>query len=226
MTTAKQALAAGDPADILGIGQFCHFDHSGRGTHAVEPQRHFHRNDRQRPDIVGARRLSSSDGYSGKSGQSQENCGFDSGQSRYRIGHSGNSIRDHQSQLCPNDFEIPQSAKVPEPGLEFWRNMYEERAAIREYNGGYLRSEAELLGWRELQCRWHMAHCQPAAAGVCAGCDQPIGNENVIVMLDGNRVHDRNGHACLIRYGQRWRDAATKALIALGLRPPGALRSA
>jgi hypothetical protein len=41
-----------------------------------------------------------------------------------------------------------------------------------------------------------MAHCEPGAAGVCAGCQQPIGTENVIVMVDGNRCHDGAG-ACL-----------------------------
>jgi hypothetical protein len=65
-----------------------------------------------------------------------------------------------------------------------------------------------------------MAHCEPAAAGICAGCQQPIGSDDVIVMIGGNRCHDRAGHACLIRHGERWRNAATAALIALGLQPP------
>jgi hypothetical protein len=76
--------------------------------------------------------------------------------------------------------------------------MYRERAAIRHRDRGYPLSKAELLAWRELECRWHMAHCEAPAAGVCAGCRQPIGTEIVIVMIDGNRCHDRAGHACLI----------------------------
>jgi hypothetical protein len=44
----------------------------------------------------------------------------------------------------------------------------------------------------------------------------------VILLIDGNRCHDRAGHGCLIRYGERWRNAATAALIALGLQPPNA----
>jgi hypothetical protein len=113
-----------------------------------------------------------------------------------------------------------------ETGLEYWRRIYRERAAIRQYDYGYPREDAELLAWRELECRWHLAHSQPAAAGVCAGCGQPMGDQSVILMIDGNRVHDRDGHACLIRYGERWRSTAAKALIALGLRPPGALGAA
>jgi hypothetical protein len=39
---------------------------------------------------------------------------------------------------------------------------------------------------------------------------------------DGNRVHldDAHGLDCVIRYGERWRGAATRALVAMGLRPP------
>jgi hypothetical protein len=45
-------------------------------------------------------------------------------------------------------------------------------------------------------------------------------------MIDGNRVHLAILD-CLIRHGERWRAAATRALIAMGLQPPageGALR--
>jgi hypothetical protein len=38
--------------------------------------------------------------------------------------------------------------------------------------------------------------------------------------MDGNRVHLADGYDCLIRYGARWRGAATRALIAMGLVPP------
>jgi hypothetical protein len=65
-----------------------------------------------------------------------------------------------------------------------------------------------------------MSRGEPAAGVFCARRQQPIGSEDVILLIGGNRVHDRNGHACLIRYGERWRSAATAALIALGLQPP------
>jgi hypothetical protein len=58
---------------------------------------------------------------------------------------------------------------------------------------------------------------------LCAGCRRPIGNAEALDMIDGNRVHLAILD-CLIRHGERWRAAATRALIAIGLRPPvGAL---
>jgi hypothetical protein len=38
-------------------------------------------------------------------------------------------------------------------GPEFWRELHEERAAIRQFDGGYRRDEAERLAWGELQIR-------------------------------------------------------------------------
>ena len=130
------------------------------------------------------------------------------------------SFRDDRSQVGFDEFDIPTSRDNAEIQLEFWCWMYRERAVIRQRDRGYPFSKAELLAWRELECRWHMAHCEPAAAGVCAGCQQPIGGEGIILLIDGNRVHDRNGHGCLIQYGGRWRNAAAAALIAIGLQPP------
>ena len=65
---------------------------------------------------------------------------------------------------------------------------------------------------------WRMANRLPQVFVLAAR--QPIGAENVILLIDGNRCHDRAGHACLIRYGTRWRNAAAAALTALGLQPP------
>jgi hypothetical protein len=54
----------------------------------------------------------------------------------------------------------------------------------------------------------------------CAGCRRPIGTETVLDLIDGSRVHLDGGNACLIQHAKRWRAAATRALVALGLRPP------
>jgi hypothetical protein len=37
---------------------------------------------------------------------------------------------------------------------------------------------------------------------------------------DQNRVHLDDALGCLIRYGQRWRGDATRALVAMGLPKP------
>jgi hypothetical protein len=133
-----------------------------------------------------------------------------------------------------------KAIKATEPGLQslsslmsrsemnysdpgFWRELHEERVAVRQYNGGYRRDEAEGLAWGELQNRWHMTRGERVSRELCAGCRRPIGNAEALDMIDGNRVHLAILD-CLIRHGERWRAAATRALIAIGLRPPvGAL---
>jgi hypothetical protein len=101
-----------------------------------------------------------------------------------------------------------------------WRDLYEERAAIREYDGGYSRPEAERLAWGEIQNRWHAQHRGPARPEICGGCRQPIGEAKALDLIDGDRVHVDTANACLIRYGITWRTEATRALMALGLMPP------
>ncbi len=105
----------------------------------------------------------------------------------------------------------------------WWRNFYEARAAIRQRGDERLRADAERLAWGEAQWRWHKAHGERVSQNLCAGCRLPIGTEAPLDLIDGNRVHDRAGHDCLIRHGERWRGAATAALMALGLLPPAVM---
>jgi hypothetical protein len=100
-----------------------------------------------------------------------------------------------------------------------WCALYEERAARREFDGGYPRAKAELLAWREIEWRWHMAHGERVPPDLCAGCRRPIGMAKSLDLIDGARLHD-SGYDCLIRHGERWRRAATRALAAIGLQPP------
>jgi hypothetical protein len=101
-----------------------------------------------------------------------------------------------------------------------WRDFFEERAAFRQYDASCNRAEAERLAWSELQNRWHFDHGARAPRDLCAGCRRPIGNELVIDMVDGNRVHDGVDHPCLIQHGSRWRAAATRGLLEMGLKQP------
>jgi hypothetical protein len=100
-----------------------------------------------------------------------------------------------------------------------WRYLYEERAAIREYDGHYTRAQAERLAWSEMQSRWHMERGERVSRGLCAGCRRSIGSAKVLDLIDGCRVHLTDDNACLVRHGERWRAAATRALIAHGLKP-------
>src|SRR5262249_23214565 len=109
----------------------------------------------------------------------------------------------------------------PQVGDEdYWRDEFEERAAILEYEVGYSRAEAEVLAWGEIENRWHLKHGERAPRDLCAGCRRPIGSADVLDLIDGNRVHIAASQDCLIRHGNRWRANATRSLLALGLRPP------
>lgn len=79
--------------------------------------------------------------------------------------------------------------------------------------------EAERLAWGAVQMRWHRQHGERIAPHLCAGCGEPIGKGRARDLIDGNRVH-LGGLDCLIRFGHRWRAAATAGLAALGLAPP------
>jgi hypothetical protein len=99
-----------------------------------------------------------------------------------------------------------------------WRDWYEERVAIRQFDGGYTREEAERLAWGEAQDRWHRACGERVPRHLCAGCRHRIGyGQKALDLADGNRVHFGDLE-CLIRHGGRWRGAAAQALIAFG--PP------
>jgi hypothetical protein len=37
-----------------------------------------------------------------------------------------------------------------------WQALFDERAAIREYDGCHTRANAQQLAWCELENRWHM----------------------------------------------------------------------
>ena len=104
--------------------------------------------------------------------------------------------------------------------LSWWRDLYEERAAIREYYGGISRAEAEQFAWREIENRWHLQYGERVGSDLCAGCRRPIGSDWALDLIDTNRVHQRDNNACLIRHGERWRATARQALLTLGLQLP------
>jgi hypothetical protein len=100
-----------------------------------------------------------------------------------------------------------------------WRGWYEERAAIRQFEGGHTREEAERLAWSEAEDRWHRANGERVPRDLCAGCRRPIGSARALDLIDDNRVHlgDLN---CLIRHGDRWRAVAGQAMKLMGIAKP------
>ena len=172
-----------------------------------------------------ARKVLFVDGYSGKSGKSVSNQELTGSHRENADGHSGKSFSDQQlasdskgtGDQAGRQLATPPDASRLDPTI--WSDLYEERAAHRQFDGGYPRVEAELLAWRDIEWRWHLAHRERVPAEVCAGCGQLIRADEALDLIDGARVHVK-GYRCRIAYEQRWRSAATNALIALGLQPP------
>jgi hypothetical protein len=104
-------------------------------------------------------------------------------------------------------------------GADWWRDLYQQRIAMRQYGGLHDRAAAEQLAWGELQNRWHMRYGQRISRRRCAGCGGRICGAT-LDLIDGARVHLAAGNDCLIHYGKRWRGVATLALVDLGLTPP------
>jgi hypothetical protein len=93
------------------------------------------------------------------------------------------------------------------------------REALSHWSALHPSDEAAQLAWGEMQCRWHRLHTEETTEWQCAGCGERIGGVAALDFQNGSRVH-LDKLDCLIRYGDRRRGAATRALIAMGLRPP------
>jgi hypothetical protein len=112
--------------------------------------------------------------------------------------------------------EICRASQSVAADPELWRDFFEERAAIREFDGLRPRAKAELLAWDELLNKWHLLYGRRWSAWQCSGCDEPIGGLPALIYIDGNRVH----FGCVTRFNERRHSAAVIGLRALGLEPP------
>jgi hypothetical protein len=102
-----------------------------------------------------------------------------------------------------------------------WQCFYDERTAIRQHGGYYSRQEAERLAWGEVVNEWHMTHGKRTPHDLCAGCLKSIDDaEELLDHADGTRTHLADGFECITEHGDRWRGAAEKALVAMGLTKP------
>lgn len=83
----------------------------------------------------------------------------------------------------------------------------------------YEYTRSERIAWGEMQNRWYLEHGERVPVHICAGCRRPLGTAAALDLIDGCRVHFGE-FDCLIRHGEGWRAAATRALEAMGLKPP------
>jgi hypothetical protein len=93
------------------------------------------------------------------------------------------------------------------------------REALTHWRALHSEHQTEWLAWGELENRWQKLHGKRVAQDLCAGCRRPIGDGRTLKLGDGNRVHF-DDLVCALQHGERWRRNATRALVALGLRPP------
>ena len=103
-----------------------------------------------------------------------------------------------------------------------WRDLFDERAAHREFDGGHSRADAERLAFGEMILEWHHRHGVRPDPDRCAGCGDDMPNQFGLALGDGARVHFDavRGVNCIITYGQKWRGAAVVALGGFGFNPP------
>ena len=99
-----------------------------------------------------------------------------------------------------------------------WRDRLATRI-VDWFHGDRGWEEARRLAWGDVENEWHYQHGKRWPTWQCAGCNAPLGGSQALNLPDGNRVHF-DPIDCLIRFGNRWRGDAHKALVACGLEPP------
>jgi hypothetical protein len=102
-----------------------------------------------------------------------------------------------------------------------WQAYFDERAAVREFDGGLPRGRAEQLAFEDTVTQWLCLHPAPASDPQegcvhCLGGEQP-GNSLVAVLAAGGHrwVHD----TCWRDWQAERRNQASIALQQLGLAP-------
>jgi hypothetical protein len=124
----------------------------------------------------------------------------------------------HKSEVMA----VLASARRPATEAANWRELFEERAAFRQYEAGYPRNAAECLAYGECLEKWCERHPMSLRPGVCAGCGKAP-DTPWLDLDDGARVcfpHGAGQFGCLMVHGLRRKERAVAALTALGLTPP------
>jgi hypothetical protein len=145
---------------------------------------------------------------------------------RKESGYDKNDINDQSPRHCPPDiYDRNDKTANSSPSQNLFDgpdllDLFQERAAIREFEGRRSRDLAERLAYAEILEAWCSRHPQQFIPGICAGCRQPTGHLG-LNLPDGTRVHfEGTNYQCLISYGASRKRRAVEALAGLGLMPP------
>ena len=140
-----------------------------------------------------------------------------------------NTLRNTGETSLKNDGTRAERSAVPFPRVRnvehagCWRDRFEERCAIIEYDGGVSRSEAETQAWECTVIQW-MNETPPKGIDDdrCASCGHHIGDvgRDAVPFLSGGGGHVWLHHGCHPTWMTRRRSDAEKALTAMGVTSP------
>jgi hypothetical protein len=101
-----------------------------------------------------------------------------------------------------------------------WQAHYEERTAIREYDGGFSSIEAQLLAYDDTVQHWLCLHPPPVhARQTCVHCGQPEGPTNALLSLLASGQHGSVHEQCWELWSGRRRAQAEEVLRRCGIDP-------
>ena len=121
-----------------------------------------------------------------------------------------------QSARC---VQVTDDTPSVDPEASDWRDLYAERAAIREYDGGLDRAIAEQRAFDDVLQEWGQQHPQKEELHLCIGCGEPLGKVT-IALPNGARAHYEPGRICLEAGVAVFQRGAIAALASFGIVPP------
>ena len=103
-------------------------------------------------------------------------------------------------------------------GAEDWRAFFGERAGIAEFDGGFLKEQAEYQAFEACVARWLAENPEASFGDVCVecrSCSEPIDMTTPVVFRGSHDawVHDR----CLDQWRKRRRAEGVRALAVYGI---------
>jgi hypothetical protein len=100
---------------------------------------------------------------------------------------------------------------------EDWRLYFEERAAVAEYDGGLLRTEAEAQAFKCCVVKWLDLNPTPSAPGHCAWCGGPNDRAPVVPFGTEPGTHTWLHTQCWTEWQKMRRSRAKQALNRMGI---------
>jgi hypothetical protein len=106
-----------------------------------------------------------------------------------------------------------------------WNAFFDERAGIREHDGGLPREQAEALAFDDSVVEWLLRHPVQSSPGLCFGCGRGDEHAGIVVPFG----MEASGHVwlhsdCWPAWHAARKTEAVAALRTMGIAPPAELR--